>query len=57
MQKFKIKPFREGFKVWELKDMGNGYGWDDVKLSFRSLKEAEKYIEDRKRGDRDEGIS
>ena len=57
MQKFKIKPFREGFKVWELKDMGNGYGWDDVKLSFRSLKEAEKYIEDRKRGDVDERIS
>ena len=57
MQKFKIKPFREGFKVWELKDMGNGYGWDDVKLTFQTEEQAKKYIEDRKRGDVDERIS
>ena len=36
MSKYKIRPYREGFKVWELKDMGAGYSWDDVKRVFQT---------------------
>lgn len=56
MSKYKIRPYREGFKVWELKDMGSGHCWDDVKMVFRSREEAEEYIKE-KRGEKDEGIS
>ena len=58
MSKYKIRPYRDGlFKVWELKDMGNGYSWDDTeKRVFRSREEAEEYIKE-KRGEKDEGIS
>ena len=56
MSKYKIRPYREGFKVWELRDMGSGYCWDDVKMVFRSREEAENYIKE-KRGEKDEGIS
>ena len=53
MSKYKIKPYRDGlFKVWELKDMGNGYSWDDPeKRVFRSREEAEEYIRRRKEGE------
>lgn len=52
MSKYKIRPYREGFKVWELKDMGSGYSWDDVKMVFKTEEEAQKYIDDRKRGEK-----
>lgn len=49
MDKFKILPFRNGFKVWELISMGNGYGWEDVeKRIFKSKEEAQEYIKERK---------
>lgn len=49
MSKFKIRPYRDGlFKVWELKDMGSGYCWEDVKRVFQTEEEAQKYIDDRK---------
>lgn len=53
MSKYKIRPYRDGlFKVWELKDMGNGYSWDDTeKRVFRSREEAEEYIKE-KRGEK-----
>lgn len=58
MSKYKIKPYRDGlFKVWELKDMGAGYSWDDVKRVFQTEEEAQKYIDDQKRGETDERIS
>lgn len=57
MSKYKIRPYREGFKVWYLRDMGSGYSWDDVKMVFRSREQAEQYIEEQKRGDKHEGIS
>ena len=54
MSKYKIRPYREGFKVWELRDMGNGYSWDDPeKRVFRSREEAEKYIKE-KRGEKND---
>ena len=44
MSKFKIRPYRDGlFKVWELKDMGSGYCWEDVKRVFQTEEEAQKY--------------
>ena len=49
MSKYKIRPYREGFKVWELRNIG-GWVWDDVKTVFRSREEAEKYIKE-KRGE------
>lgn len=57
MSKYKIREVIEGFRVWELKDMGQGYGWEQVDRRFQTREEAERYIEDRKRGDKDEGIS
>lgn len=56
MSKYKIKEYGRAFKVWELRDMGSGYCWDDVKMVFRSREEAEKYIKE-KRGEKGEGIS
>lgn len=52
MSKYKIRPYREGFKVWELVNVGNGCIWDDVeKRVFRSREEAEEYIKE-KRGEK-----
>ena len=53
MRKLSQGPYRDGlFKVWELKDMGNGYSWDDTeKRVFRSREEAEEYIKE-KRGEK-----
>ena len=51
MKKYKIKPYRDGFKVWKLKNTGNGCFWEDENQIFRSLKEAERYIKDKKEGD------
>lgn len=56
MSKYKIRPYREGFKVWELRDLG-GWVWDDVKTVFKTREEAEEYIRRRKEGEKDEGIS
>ena len=53
MSKYKIRPYRDGlFKVWYLRDMENGYSWDDVKRVFQSEEEAQKYIDDQKRGEK-----
>lgn len=52
MSKYKIRPYREGFEVWELRDMGNGYSWDDPeKRVFKTREEAEEYIKE-KRGEK-----
>ena len=56
MSKYKIRPYREGFKVWELRNIG-GWVWDDVKTVFKTREEAEEYIRRRKEGETDEGIS
>ena len=55
MSKYKIKPYREGmFKVWVLTNVGNGCMWDDVKRVFRSEEEAKQFIEEEKRGDKND---
>ena len=43
MSKYKIKEYGRAFKVWELRDMGNGDGCDDVKLTFQTEEQAKKY--------------
>ena len=53
MMKYKIRPYRDGlFKVWELRDIGLGYCWDDVKRVFSTREEAEEYIKE-KRGEKE----
>ena len=53
MMKYKIRPYREGFKVWELRNIGNGCIWDDVeKRVFSTREEAEEYIKE-KRGEKE----
>lgn len=52
MKKYKIKPYRDGFKVWKLKNTGNGCFWEDENQIFRSLKDAEKYIQNEKEGEK-----
>jgi len=55
VSKYKIRPYRDGtVKVWVLTNAGNGYMWDDVKTVFRSEEEAKKYIEEQKRGDKND---
>ena len=51
MSKYKIRPYREGFKVWELRNIG-GWVWDDVKRVFQTREEAEEYIRERREGDK-----
>ena len=51
MSKYKVRPYRDGFKVWKLKNLGNGCIWDDVKRVFPSRELAEKFIEEEKRGE------
>ena len=51
MSKYKIRPYREGFKVWELRNIG-GWVWDDVeKTVFKTREKAEEYIRRRKEGE------
>lgn len=47
-RKYKILPYRDGFKVWKLTNYGSGIGcgWEDVGLFFRSREDAEKYIKE-----------
>ncbi len=52
MSKYKVKPYRDGFKVWKLKNIGNGCVWEDEGRIFRSLKDAEKYIQNEKEGEK-----
>ena len=47
MSKYKIKPYREGFKVWELRNLG-GWVWDDMRTVFKTKEEAEEYVRRRK---------
>lgn len=54
MKKYLIKQLRDHFTVWKLTNYGNGYSYDDVKRTFSSEEEAQKFIEEdrQKEGDK-----
>jgi len=50
--KYKILPSGKEFRVWKLKNVGNGYAWEDEPYKFSTKEKAEQYIEsEEKRGD------
>lgn len=55
MARYKVRPYRDGlFKVWKLKDFGNGYAWDDVSRVFRSEEDANNYVKEQKGDDKND---
>lgn len=51
MNKYKIYKVKDGFKVWKLKNVGNGCIYDDTGQRFRSEEEVRKFIEEDRRKD------
>lgn len=54
MAKFKIREMQDGFSVWELRNVGGGYAWEDVKRRFKTPEGARWYIETMKGGKKDD---
>ena len=47
--KFKIKPYRDCFKIWELQQYDRGYNYNDIKICDNK-EQAKKFVEKRKKG-------
>lgn len=47
---YKIIEQKDCFSVWELKNFGEGYAWEDTKLRFQTRNEALDHIARQQRG-------
>lgn len=52
MSKYKVQPYRDGFKVWTRINVGNGWMWDDVNRFFRTKEDADRFIKEQKEGEK-----
>ena len=52
--RYKIKKFRDGYKVWAFESFGCGRAWVDIDRFFRTRAAAEQYILEKKREERND---